>query len=176
MIRKAPSPVPFEGGLECRPEDRAAPALVIEPTDRRFAPPCPSPPRVDCCRDARARASGTRRSQDIVQRKKPAVLRRAGSQFAISVAQTLTSGPREAGPFEPPLGPLGFGLRGTLRLRVPGSFSGFGVTGPSTYSKPIFSWAASPATSSFTRTTRAWPPPFSLPNSPPHPAGFLRSP
>jgi MFS family permease len=24
--------VPFEGGLECRPEDRAAPALVIEPT------------------------------------------------------------------------------------------------------------------------------------------------
>jgi hypothetical protein len=32
MIRKAPSPVPFEGGLECRPEDRAAPALVIEPT------------------------------------------------------------------------------------------------------------------------------------------------
>jgi hypothetical protein len=47
MIRKAPSPVPFEGGLECRPEDRAAPALVIEPTGRRFAPPCPSPPRVD---------------------------------------------------------------------------------------------------------------------------------
>jgi MFS family permease len=32
MIRKAPSPVPFGGGLECRPEDRAAPALVIEPT------------------------------------------------------------------------------------------------------------------------------------------------
>jgi len=45
MIRKAPSPVPFEGGLECRPEDRAAPALVIEPAGRRFAPPCPSPPR-----------------------------------------------------------------------------------------------------------------------------------
>jgi hypothetical protein len=62
MIRKAPSPVPFEGGLECRPEDRAAPALVIEPTGHRFAPPCPSPPRVDCCRDARARASGTRRA------------------------------------------------------------------------------------------------------------------
>jgi len=60
MIRKAPSPVPFEDGLECRPEDRAAPALVIEPTGRRFAPPYPSPPRVDCCRDARARASGTR--------------------------------------------------------------------------------------------------------------------
>src|ERR1700704_4574683 len=55
MIRKAPSPVPFEGGLECLPEDRAAPALMIEPTGRRFAPPCPSPPRVDCCRDARAR-------------------------------------------------------------------------------------------------------------------------
>jgi hypothetical protein len=36
MIRKAPSPVPFEGGLECRPEDRAAPALVIEPTTRPF--------------------------------------------------------------------------------------------------------------------------------------------
>jgi hypothetical protein len=47
MIRKAPSPVPFEGGLACRPEDRAAPALVIEPTCRRFAPPCPLPPRVD---------------------------------------------------------------------------------------------------------------------------------
>ena len=45
MIRKAPSPVPFEGGLECRPEDRAAPALVIEPAGRRFAPPCPSSPR-----------------------------------------------------------------------------------------------------------------------------------
>ncbi len=27
----------------------------------------------------------------------------------------MTSGPREAGPFEPPLGPLGFGLRGTVR-------------------------------------------------------------
>ena len=40
MIRKAPSPVPFECGLECRPEDRAAPAQVIEPTGRRFAPPC----------------------------------------------------------------------------------------------------------------------------------------
>jgi AraC-like DNA-binding protein len=44
LIRKAPSPVPFEGGLECRPEDRAAPALVIEPAGRRFAPPCPSAP------------------------------------------------------------------------------------------------------------------------------------
>jgi len=40
---------------------------------------------------------------------------------------------------DPPLGPLGFGLRGAVRLRAPGSFSGFGVTGPSTYSKPIFS-------------------------------------
>jgi hypothetical protein len=37
MIRKAPSPVPFEGGLECRPEDRAAPALVIEPTGSKAA-------------------------------------------------------------------------------------------------------------------------------------------
>jgi hypothetical protein len=61
------------------------------------------------------------------------------SLFAIPAAHTLTSGPREAEPLEPPLGPLGFGLRGTVRLRVPGSFSGFGVTGPSTYSKPIFS-------------------------------------
>ena len=41
MIRKAPSPVPFAGGLECRPEGRAAPALVIEPTGRRFAPAMP---------------------------------------------------------------------------------------------------------------------------------------
>ena len=61
------------------------------------------------------------------------------SLLEISVAHTLTSGPREVEPLEPPLGPLGFGLRGTVRLRVPGSFSGFGVTGPSTYSKPIFS-------------------------------------
>src|SRR6266404_9983455 len=135
MIRKAPSPVPFEGGLECRPEDRAAPALAIEPTDRGFAPPCPSPPRVDCCRDARARASGTRRSQDIVQRKSLRSCDAPAPQLAISVVQTLTSGPREAGPFEPPLGPLGLGLRGTVRLRAPGSFSGLGVTGPSTYSK-----------------------------------------
>src|SRR3954468_22688967 len=64
---------------------------------------------------------------------------------------TLTSGPRDAGPLEPPPGPLGFGLRGTARLRVPGSFSGLGVTGPSTNSKPIFcvpgSAAASPETS-----------------------------
>ena len=34
MIRKAPSPVPFEGGLECRPEDRAAPAALIVPVGR----------------------------------------------------------------------------------------------------------------------------------------------
>src|SRR5712664_1535913 len=34
MIRKAPSPVPFEGGLACRPEDRAAPAALIEPVGR----------------------------------------------------------------------------------------------------------------------------------------------
>jgi len=69
-----------------------------------------------------------------------------------------------AGPFDPPpLGPLGFGLRGTVRLRAPGSFSGFGVTGPSTYSKPIFSALASSLASSLTSTTRTWPPPFSLP-------------
>jgi hypothetical protein len=30
MSRKAPSPVPFEGGSECRPDGRAAPALVVE--------------------------------------------------------------------------------------------------------------------------------------------------
>ena len=30
-------------------------------------------------------------------------------------------------------------MRGAVRLRAPGSFSGFGVTGPSTNSKPIFS-------------------------------------
>ena len=36
MIRKAPSPVPFEGGLECRPDDRAAPALVFESRGRRL--------------------------------------------------------------------------------------------------------------------------------------------
>src|ERR1700680_3564905 len=59
--------------------------------------------------------------------------------FAIAAAHTLTSGPREAGPFDPPPGPLGFGLRGTVRLRAPGNFSGFGVTGASGNSKPIFS-------------------------------------
>jgi hypothetical protein len=36
MIRKAHSPVRFEDGLECRRQDRAAPALVIEPTDCRL--------------------------------------------------------------------------------------------------------------------------------------------
>ena len=57
----------------------------------------------------------------------------------MKIAQTFTSGPRDAGPLEPPpLGPPGFGLR----LRAPGSFSGFGVTGPSTNSKPILSLAS----------------------------------
>src|SRR5205823_1219077 len=95
-------------------------------------------------------------------------------QFTKSAAHTLTSGPRETGPLGPPLGPPGFGLRGTVRLRAPGSFSGFGVTGPSTYSKPIFSWVVpSAAASSFTRTTRTWPPPLSLPNSTSSARGFL---
>src|SRR6478609_7237827 len=70
--------------------------------------------------------------------KKPAVLRPPAFLIRDIAAYTLTSGPLEAGPFDPPLGPLGFGLRGGLRLRAPGSFSGFGVNGPSTYSKPIF--------------------------------------
>src|SRR5712671_3200623 len=87
--------------------------------------------------------------------KKPAVSRHAGFLLrSYRLFHTLTSGPREAGPFDPPLGPLGFGLRGTVRLRVPGSFSGFGVTGPSTNSKPIFSSAGSAAASSLTSTTR----------------------
>lgn len=30
MSRKAPSPVPFEGGSECRPDGRAAPDLVVK--------------------------------------------------------------------------------------------------------------------------------------------------
>ena len=38
---------------------------------------------------------------------------------------------------------VAFGVVLGLRLRAPGSFSGFGVTGPSRYSKPIFSAPAS---------------------------------
>src|SRR4029077_4720117 len=102
------------------------------------------------------------------------------SDCSMSLAHTLTSGPREAGPFDPPPGPLlgpppgplGLGLRGTVRLRAPGNFSGFGVTGPSKNSKPIFS-CGSAAVSSLTRTTRTWPPPLSLPNSTSSAKGFL---
>src|ERR1700736_5185481 len=111
--------------------------------------------------------------RDFAHRKAGGLNDAPASKFAISSAQTLTSGPRDAGPFGPPLGPLGFGLRGTVRLRAPGSFSGFGVTGPSTYSQPIFSCPASPAASSFTSTTRTWPPLLSLPNSTSSASGFL---
>src|SRR3954469_5888450 len=77
--------------------------------------------------------------------------------FQIDPAYALTSGPFDAGPLEPPppLEPPDFGLR----LRAPGSFSGFGVTGPSTNSKPILSLASALA-SSLTSTTRTWPPPL----------------
>src|SRR5882724_10335536 len=95
---------------------------------------------------APARISRNKKAGGLATRRLPVSL--------ISAVHTLTSGPREAGPFDPPLGPLGFGLRGTVRLRVPGSFSGFGVTGPSTNSKPIFSSAGSAAASSLTSTTR----------------------
>src|SRR5258708_14050865 len=89
-----------------------------------------------------------RTGRDIGIKKAGGLATRRLLDFAMSAAHTLTSGPREAGPLEPPpLGPLGFGLRGTVRLRAPGSFSRFGVTGPSTYSKPIFSWSASAAAS-----------------------------
>src|ERR1700694_4941298 len=77
--------------------------------------------------------------KDVAQQKNRRSCDAPAFLFAIAASHTLTSGPREAGPFDPPLGPLGFGLRGTVRLRAPGSFSGFGVTRPSTYSKPIFS-------------------------------------
>ena len=79
----------------------------------------------------------------------------------VSADQTLTSGPLEAGPLEPPppLEPPDFGFRGVVRLRVPGSFSGFGVTGPSTNSKPIL-FLPSALASSGTSTTRTWPPPL----------------
>src|SRR3981081_163556 len=89
--------------------------------------------------------------------KKPAVSRHAGSSFQIEAAYALTSGPREAGPLEPPppLGPPDFGLP----LGAPGSFAGFGVPGPSTNSKPILSLPSALA-SSLTSTTRTWPPPF----------------
>src|SRR6266567_2027634 len=111
------TPNSFKAGKLVRPAGKAAHLRL--PDHPRLAVPENWP---------RHRPSKSRRSCDA-----PAV------EFAISVVQTLTSGPREAGPFGPPLGPLGFGLRGTVRLRAPGSFSGFGVTGPSTYSKPIFS-------------------------------------
>src|SRR6185369_17815525 len=101
--------------------------------------------------------------------------RRLSRLVALPADQTLTSGPREAGPLEPPppLGPPGFGLRdAVLRLRAPGSFSGLGVTGPSTNSKPILSPAPALA-SSLTSTTRTWPPPFKWPNRTSSASGFL---
>src|ERR1700731_386198 len=83
------------------------------------------------CRDhAPLRISRNKKAGGLATRRLPSSL--------LSAVHTLTSGPREAGPFDPPLGPPGFGLRGTVRLRAPGSFSGFGVTGPSTDSEPIF--------------------------------------
>src|SRR5215470_18630026 len=82
-------------------------------------------------------------------------------------AYTLTSGtlgtePRGGGP-PSPLGPDGL-RRGGRRLGLAptgcGIFSGFGVTGPSRYSKPSFSAPFS----SLTAMTRTWPPALSLPN------------
>src|SRR5262245_31117511 len=87
-------------------------------------------------------------------------------------AYTLTSGtfgtePRGEEP--PPFGPDGL-RRGLRRLRfASGIFSGLGVTGPSRYSKPSFSKPAS----SFTVTTRTWPPPLSLPNRTSSASAFL---
>src|SRR5690348_8633305 len=75
--------------------------------------------------------------------------------------QALTIGPLETGPLVPPPPPLFGPPFGGLRLRG-GRFSGFGVTGPSTYSKPILSLAVA---SSLTSTTRTCPPPLSWPNS-----------
>src|ERR1700731_3672945 len=122
------------------------PRAVIAPRLHRFS-------RGALCRDhAPARISRNKKAGGLATRRLPALL--------ISAVHTLTSGPREAGPFDPPLGPPGFGLRGTVRLRAPGSFSGFGVTGPSTNSKPIFSSAGSAAASSLTSTTRTRPPPL----------------
>src|SRR5262249_39703523 len=77
---------------------------------------------------------------------------------------TLTSGtfgtePRGEEP--PPFGPDDL-RRGLRRLGfASGIFSGFGVTGPSRYSKPSFSASVS----SLTMMTRTWPPALSLPNS-----------
>src|SRR5581483_11810443 len=75
--------------------------------------------------------------------------------------QALTSGTFGT---EPPFGPEflgGFGLRGArgFAVRCAGTFSGFGVTGPSRYSKPSVSLPCS----SLVRITRTWPPFFSLP-------------
>src|SRR6266480_2769662 len=79
---------------------------------------------------------------------------------------TLTSGtfgtePRGDGGPPSPLGPDGF-RRGLRRLGfASGIFSGFGVIGPSRYSKP----SLSAPLSSVTAITRTWPPDLSLPNS-----------
>src|SRR5215207_215853 len=75
--------------------------------------------------------------------------------------------PEESGPPElPPSPPLlegGFGLRcGDFRFGfapIAGNFSGFGVIGPSRYSKP----SASRPTSFLRTTTFTWPPSFNLP-------------
>src|SRR5262245_51473992 len=96
------------------------------------------------------------------------------------LAYTLASGTfgtvvRDPPPPPPPLGAGGRGRRGgggrrlALARRGSGSFSGFGVTGPSRYSKPSLSWPSSPLTT----ITRTWPPPLSLPNSTSSASGFL---
>src|SRR4051812_4684361 len=106
----------------------------------------------------------------------------AGRPIQISVSlltgQTLTSGtfgtePRGGDePPSPPLGPPGGrGLRGPRRFALAGAgtFSGFGVIGPSGNSKPILSRPFS----SLRTITRTWPPDLSLPNSTSSASGFL---
>src|SRR5258708_9766881 len=89
-----------------------------------------------------------RTGRDIGIKKAGGLATRRLLDFAMSAAHTLTSGPRQAGPLAPPpLGPLGFRLRGTVRLRPPGSFSTFGGSGPSHLFKTIFSCVASPPAS-----------------------------
>src|SRR5712672_3955299 len=107
-----------------------------------------------------ARRTSSCLGRDTAQQKSRRSCDTPALLFTTGCNHTLTSGPREAGPLGPPLGPPDFGLRGVVRLRVPGSFSGFGVTGPSTYSKPILSLLVA---SSLTSTTRTWPPPLSWP-------------
>src|ERR1035438_2036346 len=89
----------------------------------------------------------------------------------VRTAHALISGTFGTVPRLPP-SPFSFGHGEERRLAVgratAGSFSGFGVTGPSRYSKPSL---ARPSSSLIT-ITRTWPPDFKWPNRDSTAVGF----